>query len=164
MTRTLSLLLLIAVVPTTTAAQVLHSTAHDSALIRLHWLTGCWEMRMGNTTVEERWSAPRGGIMMETGRTLRGDSLLEYEFVVLHQVAGRTLYEAHPSAQPSNAFPLKTLSDRAIEFEDSTHDFPHRVGYRAVGLDSLEAWIAGPQEGREALYRFGYHRISCDAR
>jgi hypothetical protein len=128
----------------------------------LDWLTGCWENRKGNRLIEERWMPAKGGIMLEAGRTTRGDSLVEYEFVILH-LAGATLaYEAHPSGQAAETFPQKSVTDSSFEVEDLAHDFPQRVGYRRQGNDSLLAWIEGSMSGQTRRIEFPYARVRCE--
>lgn len=127
----------------------------------LRFLTGCWERRTARGTVEERWSTPKGGMLQGMGRTFRGDSLVEYEFVLIHEVAGRVVYEAHPSGQAPNTFPVRTLTDSLVEFEDPAHDYPQRVGYRKAGADSLIAWIDGTTPRGPRRVEFPYARISC---
>ena len=125
------------------------------------FLTGCWERRTPRGTVEERWSTPKGGMMQGMGRTFRGDSLVEYEFVLIREIGGRVVYEAHPSGQAPNTFPLKTLTDSLVEFEDPAHDYPQRVGYRKAGADSLIAWIDGTTPRGPRRVEFPYARAAC---
>ncbi|MEO8032163.1 MAG: DUF6265 family protein [Gemmatimonadota bacterium] len=126
------------------------------------WLTGCWENRQGDRLIEERWMPAKGSVMLEVGRTTRGDSLLEYEFVVLHLAGGSLSYEAHPSGQPTETFPLKTLTDSSFVVEALAHDFPQRVGYNRRGADSLLGWIEGNAGGAVKRIEFPYARVKCE--
>lgn len=132
-----------------------------SPIDSLRFLTGCWERRTPRGTVEERWSTPKGGMMQGMGRTFRGDSLVEYEFVLIRETAGRVVYEAHPSGQAPNTFPAKTVTDSLVEFEDPAHDYPQRVGYRKAGADSLIAWIDGTTPRGPRRVEFPYARAAC---
>lgn len=134
----------------------------DSALSRVGWLAGCWEGSNGKRTVEERWMPPRGGIMLEMGRTVLDGKLRDYEFVVVTAPEGRLVYEAHPQGQPANTFRSIEVSDTTVVFEDPAHDFPQRVGYRRQGHDSLTGWIEGDQAGARRRIEFPYHRVSCE--
>lgn len=135
-----------------------------SPVDQLRFLTGCWERRTARGVVEERWSTPKGGMLQGMGRTFRGDSLVGYEFVLIREIAGRIVYEAHPSGQASNLFPLKAITDTLVEFEDLAHDFPQRVGYRRAGADSLIAWIEGTTPRGPRHIDFPYARVACDSR
>jgi len=124
------------------------------------WLTGCWEYSAGARTVEEHWLAPRGRTMMNAGRTVQGDKLVEFETVIIREQDGRLAYEAHPSGQPSAVFLSQRVADREVVFENLQHDFPQRVGYKRDG-DSLVAWIEGPRNGQTRRIEFQYHRVAC---
>jgi hypothetical protein len=128
---------------------------------RLTWLQGCWEAASPQRTMEEQWMAPRGGSMLGMSRTIRGDRLTGHELVVLREREGRLVYQAHPSGQPSAEFPLLTLGDSMVVFEDPQHDFPQRVVYRRPVADSLLAWIEGTANGQERRIEFRYRRVPC---
>lgn len=124
------------------------------------WLQGCWQMTAGERVVEEQWMAPRGGIMLNLGRTVRGETLVEYESVVLREQGGRLVYEAHPSGQPSAVFTSQTVTDSEVVFENPAHDYPQRVGYARNG-DALLGWIDGTANGKSRRVEFPYHRVAC---
>ena len=96
---------------------------------RVRWLTGCWEARNSQRTVYEQWTSPEGRAMLATARTIRGDSLIEYEFVALREKGERLAYEAHPSGQSGATFLSISLTDSSVIFENLENDFPQRVGY-----------------------------------
>jgi Domain of unknown function (DUF6265) len=135
-----------------------------SAIDRIAWLQGCWERASTRGTVEEQWMAPRGGCMIGVGRTVRGDSLFEYEMVVVRRRGEHLEYEAHPSGQPSAVFLSRTLTDSTVVFENLEHDFPQRVGYQRAGRDSVLAWIEGIVDGKARRVDFPYRRAVCPGR
>ena len=132
-----------------------------SPVDQLRFMAGCWERRTPRGVVEERWAPPKGGMLQGMGRTFRGDTLVEHEFVLIREVGGRVVYEAHPSGQAPNIFPVKQISDTLVEFEDPAHDYPQRVGYRKAGADSLIAWIDGTTPRGARRIEFPYARIGC---
>ena len=136
--------------------------AQAPSLQSVAWLHGCWQMRGNGRIVEERWTAPAAGHMMGTGRTIRGDSLVEYEQIILRIVDGALAYEAHPSGQQPATFTARAATDTMVVFENPQHDFPQRVGYRKAGRDSLVAWVEGTVNGRTRRPEFRYARMSCD--
>jgi hypothetical protein len=111
--------------------------------------------------IEESWTAPRGGTMLGLGRTVRGDSLVEYELVVLRASAGALTYEAHPAGQPTATFTAREVTDSTIVFANPGHDYPQEVGYRRVGRDSMLAWIDGQHDGKRRRVNFPYARVRC---
>jgi hypothetical protein len=127
----------------------------------LVWLTGCWETKLAQGTVEEHWLAPRGQTMLSLGRTVRDGRTAEYEFVVVAKRDDRLAYEAHPSGQPPAVFLSTEVGETSVVFENAAHDFPQRVGYQQRGPDSLLAWIEGTQDGRLRRIEFPYQRAPC---
>jgi len=138
--------------------------AQQAGVDRVAWLQGCWESVTPRRVIEENWTAPRGGTVLGTGRTLRGDSLVEYELVLIRARQGRLIYEAHPSGQPSAEFTAREVSDSSVLFENLAHDYPQRVGYRKLGADSLLAWIDGTVGGKPRRIDFPYARARCPGR
>jgi hypothetical protein len=124
------------------------------------WLQGCWQMTAGERVVEEHWMAPRAGVMLNIGRTVRGDTLVEYEWVMLSERNGALAYEAHPSGQPSAVFTAQSASATEVVFENPQHDFPQRVGYRRDG-DTMLAWVEGTVGGKSRRVEFPYRRVAC---
>ena len=133
-------------------------------IARLQWLAGCWASARGEPGSGEQWTAPAGGTMLGTSRTIKAGRTVEYEFVViLEDDAGGLAYVAHPSGQPLAAFQLARIADREVQFENPAHDFPQRVGYRldAAGKRLL-AWIEGTRDGRARRVEFPLLRTPCD--
>ena len=104
---------------------------------------------------------PRGNSMIGMGRTVRGDSLVEFEVVVVRERGSDLVYEAHPSGQAAAEFVAESLGVASVVFANPTHDFPQRVGYRRVGADSLIGWIQGSMGGQDRKIEFPYSRTEC---
>jgi hypothetical protein len=98
--------------------------------------------------------------MVNVGRTVQADKLVEYEMVLIREQDGRLAYEAHPSGQPSAVFMSSTVSTREVVFENLEHDFPQRVGYKRNG-DALMAWIEGTRNGQIRRIEFPYRKVGC---
>lgn len=128
---------------------------------QLGWLAGCWERLSGPRLVEEQWTRPRGGLMLGVGRTVQGDSLVEYEQVRVFERGGKLVYAAQPSGQAPAEFTSTVVSDSAVVFENLGHDFPQRVMYRRLGADSLVARIEGMRHGQLRGVDFPYVRVAC---
>ena len=132
----------------------------SSTIDQVSWLQGCWQLESGGRVVEEQWMAPRGGVMLGMGRTVRDGTLVEYESVILREQDGRLAYEAHPSGQPSAVFTSASVTESTVIFENSMHDYPQHVGYQRDG-DSLLAWIDGTANGKSRRVDFPYRRVAC---
>jgi hypothetical protein len=143
---------------------VLLTQAPAPRLESVSWLEGCWRDASPKRTVDETWSAPRGGVMRGTGRTTRDGRVVDSEHVVLRADGEGLVYEAHPSGQPSAEFRSITIGERAIVFENPEHDFPQRIGYQRQEGDGLLAWIEGPVKGETKRIEFRYRRVACDTK
>lgn len=133
------------------------------AVESLAWLAGCWARTTAEPGSGEQWTPPAGGTMLGTSRTVRDGLTVEYEFVVIRaNDSGQLAYFAHPSGQAAAAFPLLRLGAGEVVFENPTHDFPQRVGYRLEsGGDALLAWIEGTSDGRTRRVEFPMTRTAC---
>ena len=136
------------------------ATSQPLGIDDVAWLTGCWEHSSGSRTVEEHWLPPRAHSMVNVGRTVQADKLVEYEMVLIREQDGRLAYEAHPSGQPSAVFMSRTVGNREVVFDNLQHDFPQRVGYKRDG-DALLAWIEGPRNGQTRRIEFPYRKVGC---
>jgi len=153
--------------PAIAAALILPpSTTFSQAASAQHltWLQGCWRIDAGNRIVEEQWSAPRGGTLLGSSRTVRDGKTIEHEFVIVRETAdARLAYEVSPSGRPVTVFTSISLDDGAVVFENLQHDFPQRVAYQRKG-DELLAWIEGPAKNAPGQLRrieYPYRKVAC---
>ena len=77
------------------------ATAQGANVVsHLGWMAGCWQQTGANGRfVDEQWMTPRGNTMLGVGRTVRGDSLIEYEQLRIFERDGKAVYHAMPSGQ-----------------------------------------------------------------
>ncbi|MGH7703495.1 MAG: DUF6265 family protein, partial [Gemmatimonadales bacterium] len=122
---------------------------------------GCWESVNPKRVIEEQWTAPRGRNMVGMGRTVRGDSLVDYELTIIREEGDRLAYEAHPARQAGATFRSIEIDESSVTFENLEHDFPQRVRYRRSGSDSLIARIEGLQNGQVRGIDIPYRRATC---
>lgn len=127
---------------------------------QLSWLTGCWERRTANGIVEEHWSSSAGGMLHGFGRTVRRDTVVDYEFVRIYSVGDTLVYEAQPARQGKAEFRAVPPFSPEVVFANPAHDFPQRVIYRRVA-DSLLARIEGMRGGQLRVVPFQYIRTPC---
>lgn len=123
----------------------------------LAWLTGCWTMTRGDSVVEEQWLRPLGGTLMGISRTAKGGRVVEHEFVQIRDVNGKLAYVAKPSGQAEATFPIKTIAESEVVFENPTHDFPQRILYRRTA-EGVTARVEGTRNGHTRGIDFTYER------
>jgi hypothetical protein len=125
------------------------------------WLAGCWALQKGDRIVEESWMPARGGVMLGMSRTTKAGRVTEHEFVLLSAVGSALEYRVHAGDQPEVVFRAAHPSSSDAVFENTTHDYPKRIGYRLVSPDSLGAWIDGGAESQAPKVSYDYHRVDC---
>ena len=125
---------------------------------RLAWLSGCWIQPRADGLVEEHWMTPRGDSMLGMSRMVAGGKTVEYEFIRIAVVDGMLAYIARPSGQAEATFPLKSLDDGVVVFENLSHDFPQRIIYRRNADASITARIEGTVKGEARGRDFPYRR------
>jgi hypothetical protein len=69
-------------------------------------------------------------------------------FLQIREMSGALAYVAKPSGQREATFPIKTIADGEVVFENPTHDFPQRVRYRRNADGSMTARIEGTMNGQ----------------
>ncbi len=132
--------------------------AAPPTLEKLRFLAGCWEQTEGNRVVQENWTAPRGGLMLGTGRTVKADQALFFEFLRIVRDDQGIAYIAQPKGGPAVRFPLVRLEKHQVVFENPAHDFPQRITYRRHGRRMFVAVESMTGDLREL---FHYRRVAC---
>jgi hypothetical protein len=107
---------------------------------------------------------PRGGLMLGMSRTVRGDTLVEYEVLRLEERQDSLFYVANPVRQSQAMFLATSSTDSTAVFENPHHDFPKKISYFLVGQDSLVARVEGELSGKHRALEFRYLRVPCAPR
>ena len=116
------------------------------------FMKGSWRANLGGATVEEHWTSADGGLMVGMNRTVAPDGKTSFEFLRIQKKDGVVAYLAMPGGGPLTKFPLKSLTDSRVVFENVKHDFPQRVIYwrkNAQLCARVEGMMKGKLEGEE---------------
>ncbi len=105
------------------------------------WLSGTWLLDRGASRTEEHWTTPASNGMLGTSRTLRGDRMVEFEFLRIVARDGHIYYLAQPGGRPATEFKLTSFDGATAIFENPQHDFPKRILYKRNPDGSLTARI-----------------------
>ena len=122
------------------------------------FLTGCWEQRSGENWTEECWTAPRGGLMIGSGRSGKGDAVSHWEYMRIERGAdGALTFYGSPKGAPAVAFKATEAIDKHITFVNAAHDYPQRVRYVATadGIDAEVSLADGSKPQRWRYRRLG---------
>ena len=109
-------------------------TAHVSRLTAqtlkdLAWLTGSRSIKE-SVLIEERWMEPASNLMLGVSRTVRGDKVVEFEYLRIESRPDGLYYVAQPGGRPPTSFKLTKWDGTEAVFENPQHDFPRRIIYR----------------------------------
>jgi hypothetical protein len=138
---------------------LLPAAAEAPPLDRLAWLAGSWTGGEGDTVMEEHWTTPAGGMMVGLHRDLRPGRRAFFEFLRIVEEKGQISYHAMPAGRsPATVFPLLSMSDRRVVFENPDHDFPQRILYWLDEDGMLHARIEGTEGGETKSMNWRYRR------
>ncbi len=120
----------------------------------LAWMSGDWAEEKDGRWTEERWSRPRGGVMLGTSLSGRGGEAGDYEFIrIAHDADGTLTYFASPRGAPPVPFRLTSGGAGEAVFENPRHDYPTRIVYRRQA-NVLTATISGPGGAKPMRWRY----------
>ncbi|MHC5113098.1 MAG: DUF6265 family protein [Planctomycetota bacterium] len=120
------------------------------------WIAGDWVGTRGKSSIEERWSPPRGGAMLGVSRTVRPDKdqMRAFEFLRVVERDGGLVYVAQPNGRTPTEFVLTELGPRRAVFVNPRHDFPQRIIYERSADGGLTASIGMARGGRPRGFEF----------
>jgi hypothetical protein len=134
--------------------------SHD--IDRVGFMAGCWMGAIENGSIEERYTAPVGGLVLGTTRYLRGGLATQFEFTRIAIEDGAVVLTPYPGGERSeHGFRLALGPAGRAVFAAPEHDFPKRIVYAAVAGDSLVARIDGGEDSAEG-YEWRMGRLDCN--
>ncbi len=126
----------------------------QAAIADMDWLTGAWVGTRGSASIEERWGPALGGALLGVSRTVKGGSMVAFEFLRIVERDGGLVYVAQPGGHPPTEFVLTELSTTRAVFENPRHDSPQRIVYELSAEGALRASIGFMKGGRPQTFDF----------
>ena len=114
----------------------------------MEWLTGAWVGTRRSSSIEERWSPPKGGAMLGISRTVKGEKMSGFEFLRIIERDGSLVYVAQPGGRAPTEFVLTKLEKDRAEFVNPRHDYPQRIIYELSDAGRLTASIGFAKGGQ----------------
>lgn len=135
-------------------------TPAKAAIGDVSWLAGAWVgTRSSGSSIEERWSPPKGGAMLAVSRTVNTSGKMNaFEFLRIVERDGGLVYVAQPGGAKGTEFVLTELTTdngakRAV-FENPRHDYPNRIVYELSADGGLSATIGQMKGGTPRRFEF----------
>ena len=123
------------------------------------FLAGCWEERgRDGKWTEECWTEPRGGLMIGSGRTGRGDTIRNWEWMRIERSAdGSLTFYGSPNGVPAVGFRATEVDANSVTFANPAHDYPQRLRYArsADGIDAETSLTDGSNPAKWSYRRKG---------
>ncbi|MBL8087191.1 MAG: hypothetical protein JNM85_03865 [Chthonomonas sp.] len=130
----------------------------------LSWMSGDWTCEVWGGKFEERWSLPRDGTMVGTGRHFVDGKTKTIEHMTIEANADGTLtmwvlpQRLNRTDLKSSAFVLKEASDKRVSWVCEEKEFPRSITYTKLDKDSMTCVLSGEQDGKQVSVDFPFKR------
>ncbi len=129
-------------------------TPAKATVADMSWLAGAWTGTRRTSSIEERWSPPRGGAMLGVSRTVKSDKMTAFEYLRIVEREGGLVYVAQPGGGSATEFVLTERSTKRAVFDNPRHDYPQRIVYELSSEGALTATIGFINGGLGTGYEF----------
>ncbi|RJF85530.1 DUF6265 family protein [Sphingomonas cavernae] len=119
------------------------------------WMAGCWEQNAGDRWTEECWTGARGGMMLGSSRSGKGESVDLWEamqIIAAPSGDGMTFW-ASPNGVKRTPFAWRADATSGVTFHNRENDYPQRVRYWREG-DLLIGEIAMADGSRAVRWEY----------
>jgi hypothetical protein len=130
----------------------------EDPLANLRWMAGDWMGVDGGVEMEERWTEPRGGMMLGIHQDVKAGKAVDFEFFRVAATPEGIVYFASPRGRPAVPFQAIESKNRRVVFENKEHDFPKRIIYWAGDDGALHARIEGDAGDKEPAMEWTWKR------
>ena len=122
----------------------------------LAWLSGAWVgTRSTGSSVEERWSPPKGGAMLAVSRSVNtSGKMFAFEYLRIVEREGGLVYIAQPNGATPTEFVMTELGAKRAVFDNPRHDYPKRIIYELSPEGGLNATIGYTKGGTPRRLEF----------
>jgi hypothetical protein len=129
---------------------------------RAEWLVGTWENKTKKGSIYETWVKGSDSELLGKSYMLNNKDTVVFETVKLVQEKNNLFYI--PTVKDQNKslpvrFTLIKSSDKLLVFENPKHDFPQKISYTKINIDSLIAEISGLVKGKARKQTFPMKRV-----
>lgn len=122
-----------------------YSCTKPRPIEQAHWLIGEWEHIEGEEHALEIWNEKDDSTLSGRAYSIIISDTVWSERIAIEERSGDLFYVPTVSDQNNGrpvTFILTSSSEGKLVFENPQHDFPQRITYRRLGMDSLVAEIS----------------------
>jgi hypothetical protein len=127
-------------------------------LAGLAWIAGDWYGTSDGVEMEERWTEPRGGLMLGVHRDVKGGKAISFEFLRIESGPKGIAYVSSPGGNPPTPFQLVESKGKRAVFANPQHDFPKRIIYWLTDDGLLHARIEGDPGDKEHAMEWAWKK------
>ncbi|MBI5364464.1 MAG: hypothetical protein HZA53_14900 [Planctomycetes bacterium] len=99
-------------------------------LKQLAWMSGTWAFEENGVVTEEHWRPLQGTTLLGTSHTYDEKKTRFFEFLRVSAAKDTIAYIAQPGGAPTpTVFPMVSLTEQEVVFENPEHDHPQRIRY-----------------------------------
>ncbi|MDL2238777.1 DUF6265 family protein [Bacteroidales bacterium OttesenSCG-928-K03] len=129
---------------------------NSNPISKAEWLIGTWvfEDDFGNVSYETWKKISKNELQGKSYVLSKGDTVV-FEILNMIQQDDNLYYTAlvpEHNNDSTISFPLKSITEDEMLFENLQHDFPQKISYRKISNDSLIAKISGIMDGEENFF------------
>lgn len=126
-------------------------------LDKAKWLLGRWQNPSSDGLMQEIWIKQNDSTFIGASFFIVENDTVSSENISLEERCKELFYI--PTVKNQNdgkpiIFTLISLNDNQLVFENPSHDFPQKITYTQVTIDSLVATISGIVKGNEKTQSF----------
>jgi len=138
------------------------AVCQSGILNQLGPLKGTWQAEVHGKMIYETWRSDGNEELTGMSYKLNAKDTTVFEKTKIVNRNNKLSYIAKVSNQNEGkdvAFKLVSASNKTFVFENPEHDFPQRVVYQFLSVDSLHAWIEGKYKGKLEKEDYYYQRV-----
>ena len=124
-------------------------------------LTGTWQSDDGKSF--ERWTKNDNGSYQSAGFSIKGSDTSWNEQGNVYRENDTWIFENTVKGQNDGKaikFTSSLLNENSVQFSNPAHDFPTDINYTVAGVNTLRAFIVGPNnKGGKDTIPFNFNRV-----
>jgi hypothetical protein len=119
----------------------------------LDWIIGQWTSTSGDDSMTEHWQKNDNLLIGEAWFISSSDTIATEQLKIVER-DNNIFYIASPSDQETTEFKLTEFNADEALFENPDHDFPRKIFYKRISVDSLYARVEGIIHGQQQVMDF----------